>query len=73
MPQTTIAANFNEALDVKVNLFPEVALDAVFLVNHFTQFIYFILGKVIYLGVRADTEFGQNLQARSRAYAVYIL
>jgi hypothetical protein len=60
MPDTPIAPDIDEALDIKVNLFPEISLDGIFLVDKLSEVIHFLFGKVIGFGIRVDAGASQN-------------
>jgi len=55
MPDTPIAPDINEALDIKVNLFPELSLDGIFPVDKLSEVINLLFGKVISFSIRADS------------------
>jgi len=63
MPETSVTTNLNETLDVKVDLFSKLTLDAVLSVNKLSKAINLILSKVVHLNVRVDASLGQNLLA----------
>jgi hypothetical protein len=73
MSETSIAANLNQALNVKVNLFPKLTLNPVLPVNELPETINLILGKVTHLSSWTDTGLVQNPPAQSWANAVEIL
>jgi len=73
MPETPVAANLDEALDVEVNLFSKVTLNPVLVVNHFPELINLVIGKVAHLDIRADAGLSQNLLARRSPDAIDIL
>jgi hypothetical protein len=54
MPDTPITANFNETLDVKVNLFSEITLYLILMVNHLSEVINLFFSEVIHLSTRID-------------------
>jgi len=73
MPAATVTADFNEALDVQLNLAPEFTLYPVLLVNNLAEAIDLIFGKLTHLGIRVYVALGQNLTAQVRANAINIL
>jgi hypothetical protein len=58
MPSTPVTANLNEALDVKVNLFSEFALDMIFLVNKLAETVNFFFSEVTRHNIRVDASLG---------------
>jgi len=56
MPDTPIATNLNETLDVKVNLFPKLTLNLILTVNKLSKTINLLFSKLAYLSIRADTS-----------------
>jgi hypothetical protein len=58
MPETPVATNLNEALDIKVNLFSKLALNPALPVNKLAKAINLIFGKVVHLNIRIDTGLG---------------
>jgi hypothetical protein len=60
MPDTSIATNLDQALDIKVNLLPEFTLNPILPVNSLSEAVYLILGKVTHLGLWIDTGLVQN-------------
>jgi hypothetical protein len=60
MPHTSIAANLDQALDVKVNLLPELTLNSVLPINVLSEAINLILGKITHPGLWIDTGLSQN-------------
>jgi len=73
MPDTPIAANFDEALDIKVNLFSKLALNFILPVNKLSEMISLFFGKATCLNIRADTGLSQNSPAQSRTNPIDIL
>jgi len=73
VPATAVAPDFNEAFDIEVNLFAEVALDRVLPVNNFPEADHFFLSEVAYLGLRADISLSYNLLAQGTADTINIL
>jgi len=63
MPESTIAPDFNETLEIKVNLFPELTLNPVLPVNKLPETVNFLFGKFIYLGLRTDVSLSQDFPA----------
>jgi hypothetical protein len=58
-----IGTNVDETLDVHRNFAPEVALNAVIAIDHFTKAADLIVGQVANARVRADSRFRQDLLA----------
>jgi len=56
VPDTTVATNLNETLDIKVNLFPQFPLNLVLPVNSFSDTINLMLVKLIHLCLSIDTD-----------------
>jgi len=56
VPDTPIATNLNETLDVKVNLFPELTLNLILMVNKLSKTINLLFSKLAYPSIRADTS-----------------
>jgi hypothetical protein len=73
VPAATVAADFNEALDVHLDLAPEFTFYFILLVNNLAEAIDLIFSKLIHLGIRIYVELAQNLAAQVRANAVNIL
>jgi len=55
MSDTPIAANFNKALDIKVNLFSKLTLNPILPVNKLSETIGLFFGKATCLSIRTDT------------------
>jgi len=55
MPGTPIATNFDEALDIKVNLFSKLALNLILPVNKLSETISLFFSKAACLNIRTDT------------------
>jgi len=58
MPDTSVAANLNEALDVKVNFFSKFALNPILPVNKLAKTVNLILSKVTHLNIRTNAGLG---------------
>jgi len=56
MPDTTVATNLNETLDIKVNRFPQFTLNLLLSVDNLSETINLVLGKIIHLGLGIDTS-----------------
>jgi len=56
MPDTTVATNLNETLDIKVNRFPQFTLNLLLLVDNLSETINLVLSKIIHLGISIDTS-----------------
>jgi len=56
VPDTPIAANFNKAFDIKVNLFSEFTLNPVLTVNNLPDTIKLVFGKLIRFNIRVDSS-----------------
>jgi len=54
MPNTPIAPDLNETLDVKVNLFSKLTLNPILVVNKLSETVDFLFSKVTHLGIRTD-------------------
>jgi len=55
VPDTPIAANFAEALDIKVNLFSKLTLNLILMVNKLSETVDLFISKAIRLNIRIDT------------------
>jgi hypothetical protein len=73
VPEPAVAANLDEALDVEVNLFSELALNAIVFIDNLAEPVELILGEFIYLGLRCYLGLSQNLLAQGGAEAIDIL
>ena len=73
MPETAVTANFNEALDIKVNFFPEVTLNLILPVNNLPETVNLIFSKTIRFGISTNTCLGQNPPAQLRTNTIDIL
>jgi len=58
MPDTPIATNLDEALDIKANLFSKLTLNLVLVVNKLPETINLLVSKVSYLSSRIDISLG---------------
>jgi len=58
MPDTPIAANLNETLDVKVNLFSKFTLNPILVADKLSETINLVIGKAIYPSIRVDASLG---------------
>jgi len=56
VPDTPIATNFAEALDIKVNLFSKLTLNLILMVNKLSETINLAFSKVIRLSIEIDTS-----------------
>jgi hypothetical protein len=56
VPETTIAPNLSEALDVKINRFPQLTLNHMLPLNKFSDTVDFLFGKVIHLHILIDAS-----------------
>jgi len=73
MPDTPIATNIDEALDVKVNLFSKLPLNPMLPVNKLPKTINLLFSKAIRLSIRINTSLSKNPLAQGRANAIDIL
>jgi len=71
--ETPIAANFNKALDIEVNLSSKLPLNPILPVNNLPQTINLPFSKRIRLDLRTDISLSQNPLTQSGANAVDIL
>jgi len=55
MPDTSIATNLNEPLDIKVNLFSKLTLNLILMVNKLSETVDLFISKAIRLNIRIDT------------------
>jgi hypothetical protein len=55
VPDTTVATNLNETLDIKVNLFSKFTLNLMLPVNNLSETINLVFSKAIRLGLSIDT------------------
>jgi len=60
VPEATIAANFHQAFDIKVNLFSQLPLNAIFPVNNLPKTINFLLGESVRLNLSIDISLSQD-------------
>jgi hypothetical protein len=56
MPDTPVATNVNETLDVKVNLFSKLTLNLMLVVNKLPETINLFFSKAIRLSIRINTS-----------------
>jgi hypothetical protein len=63
MPDTTVAPDLSEALDIKVNFFSQLTLNPVLAVNKLSEMVDFFFSKVTHLGIRTDISLRYNLLA----------
>jgi len=56
MPDTSIATNLDEPLDIKVNLFSKLTLNLIRMVNNLSETLNLVFSKVIRLSIRIDTS-----------------
>lgn len=73
MPEAAVAANLDEAFDIKGNLFSKFTFNPVLPVNYLTKTVYLTLGKAVCLGIGADVSLRQNLMAQGGADSVDVL
>jgi len=55
MPDTPIAANLAEALDIKGDLFSKLTLNLILPVNKLSETINLFVSKAVRLGIRINT------------------
>ena len=72
MTDTAVAANFDESLDVKGHIAPEVALNTAVMVNIFSQLCSVVLRQVSYPDVRVYAGRGADVGSGLAADAVNI-
>ena len=63
MSEPAIAADFDQPLDVEINILAEFSLDAVLFIDNLTETIYFVFGEFFYLRIRGDFCLSQDLMA----------
>ena len=73
MPETTIASDIHQALDVQGDLGPEVSLDLVLLLDDFSQKSDIISTEGVDSDVRIDVRLGADLLGGGSADAAYTL
>jgi len=56
MPDTPVATNIDETLDIKVNLFSKLTLNLTLMVNKLSETINLFFTKAIRLSIRIDTS-----------------
>jgi len=56
MPDTSIATNLDEPLDIKVNLFSKLTLNLILMVNNLSETLNLVFSKVTRLSVRIDAS-----------------
>src|SRR5579875_2565756 len=59
--EAAVAADFDQALDVQVNLTPKVAFDLVLALDNLAQADDLVLGEVFHLGLRTDLGLFKDL------------
>ena len=72
MTQTTIRADFRQALDIQRHLAAQIAFHRVLLLDEIAQHIHFGFGQIFDPRVGIDTGLSQNLLAGRQADAVNI-
>jgi len=70
MPETTVAANLDESLDIEINLLSEFAFYPVTLINNLADSVYLIISEVSHPGIWIDTSLRQDFLAQSRSNAI---
>ena len=70
MTHAAIAADFHKALDIERYVTAQVALHLEVMLNVFAQLADFVLGEILYAGVRIDAGFGNNLLGSGQADAI---
>jgi hypothetical protein len=73
MPDTPIATNLNETLDIEVNLFSQVTLNYILTVNNLPEAINLVFSEAIRLGISTNTRLSQNPLAQGGTNAIDIL
>jgi len=59
VPDTAVATDIHQTLDVERNLTAQITLDTQFAIDDFTQPGYFIISEIPHAGIRADAGPGQ--------------
>src|SRR5215467_418891 len=67
MAHATIAANFNQPLDVHIDFAAQVAFNLMFAVDHFTQAVDFFFSQVARPRIRVNVRSIKDLAARGKA------
>ncbi len=70
---TAIAANLNQPLDVKVDLFSDLPFDSVLVVNNLTDTVHFLFREIIHFGGGVYISLRQNLLAQRASNALDVL
>jgi hypothetical protein len=73
MSLTTIAANLDQALDIKADRLSQLTFNLIFMVNNFSEAIDFLFRECIYFGYRIYVSLSENLLAQTGANTIYIL
>jgi hypothetical protein len=63
MPQTTIAADLDQPLDIHLDFTPQITLDTVPLTNNLAQCRYFCISEITDTRVGMYAGLGKNLRA----------
>jgi hypothetical protein len=63
MPDTSVAPDLSEALEIKVNFFSQLTLNPVLVVNKLSEAVDFFFSKVTHLSIRTDISLRDNLLA----------
>jgi len=73
MPDTSVASDLNQTLDVEIDLFSQFPLNPILPVDSLSEAVDFLLGKVIHLGLRSDAGLSENLLAQCTANTIDVL
>ena len=72
MPQSTIAADLNESLNVEADFLPEIALHFVLSIYDLANATQFIIGEILDPGIWIDAGLDQNPPAQTGTNAIDI-
>src|SRR4030042_5067172 len=72
MTKSTIATYLNKTLDIEINLFAEVTLYPVVLIDNLADSINLLIRKVLKTGIGIDPGLLQYFSAQGRPYAIYV-
>jgi hypothetical protein len=70
MPKATVAADFDKALDVEVNLLTEITLQLVSFVDNLADTVYLLIRKVFNPCIGVNVGLPQYLLAQGRPNAI---
>src|SRR5262245_37507612 len=72
MSKSAIRSNFHQALDVERNLFPQIAFDAVLLLDDLADFVHFVVIQFAHFRIHIDAGGSQNVIGLRTADAIDI-